>query len=1166
MKKIVILIALFFVAFVNAQIIIQTPTVLAVCDGEPGDGIGIFDLTTKNSEILGTNDPNLYFVAYFETEEDAINNVNQIVSPNNFQSGYNTIFVRVWENANNTNYATTSLNLEVHSLQLVEPNDIVVFETPYDGFSTFDLTIRNEQIANGNLASYIFSYFTSLTNAQSNMNSITNLSSYNNTSSYQTVFIRVTSIDPPACFSIIELHLVVLDENSRPIIVNPSVVNLCDVNNNVIESFDLTTKNLEILGLNDSSLYTVKYYNTLEEAEMNSIDLVTAGYGSFVSQTIYVRVHQNANFNNYSITSFNISVDSIPVVNTVSNLFVYESPFDGIATFNLTNINPSLIGNQTGFVSKFYLTQSDAINDVNQISDSTNFLNSINEQYIWVRVFNPANLTCYQATSITSFKVIVVDQNNIVNIPDANLKGAILATGIDTNNDGNIQQIEALQLVNFYYFNQNARISSMEGIQYFYNLESLNCPDHLFSSVDVSSLTNLKYLTLNLNENLVNLNINGLSNIEELFLNQTSLSNINVTLLQNLKKLSLTGGSITSLDLSNSNLLTQLECSGNSLTSLNLSNLTNLEILLCYNNNLTSLILPNNASLGSLICNDNQLTSLDLSVLNNVQILQCFNNNLTHLDVSKFNQLSQFRANDNQLETVFLKNGYSYSIPNEVANITHSYNLSNNPNLNYICVDENRISEWVSYFGINTMPNVNVNSYCSFTLGGDYNTISGTATYDNENDGCDINDESFEFLRLNLSDGTTSGSTFTNFQGDYAFYGNAGTFTLTSQLENPTYFSVAPSSVPITFADNLNNTSTNNFCITPNGVHNDVEVVLAQVTPARPGFDAEYALVYKNKGNQPLSGTVSVTFDEAKLDFMNASVTPITNSIGLLSWNYNNLLPFENRSIAFTLNVNSPMETPAVNNDDVLTFNANITPLAGDDIPTDNAFTFNQIVVGSYDPNDIYCLEGDVVNPSQIGEYLHYNIRFENTGTATAENIVVATTIDANKFDLSTLQVLNASHNVYTRMTGNLVEFIFENIQLAGSPAGGHGHVLLKLKSKTTLQTNDIVSNSANIFFDYNFPIATNDAETIFAVLNSPNFEQDATVKVYPNPTSSTININSKNNIQSIELYNVQGRLLQTKLVKEMTSSLNLSNQSNGIYFVKVKTDVGVKVEKIIKD
>jgi uncharacterized repeat protein (TIGR01451 family) len=63
----------------------------------------------------------------------------------------------------------------------------------------------------------------------------------------------------------------------------------------------------------------------------------------------------------------------------------------------------------------------------------------------------------------------------------------------------------------------------------------------------------------------------------------------------------------------------------------------------------------------------------------------------------------------------------------------------------------------------------------------------------------------------------------------------------------------------------------------------------------------------------------------------------------------------------------------------------------------------NQTVVGSFDPNDKTCLEGEIVSPELIGKNVHYLIRFENTGTANAENIVVTDYIDTTVFDINTL-------------------------------------------------------------------------------------------------------------------------------------------------------------------
>ncbi|MBC7641250.1 MAG: T9SS type A sorting domain-containing protein, partial [Flavobacterium sp.] len=449
----------------------------------------------------------------------------------------------------------------------------------------------------------------------------------------------------------------------------------------------------------------------------------------------------------------------------------------------------------------------------------------------------------------------------------------------------------------------------------------------------------------------------------------------------------------------------------------------------------------------------------------------------------------------------------------------------------------------------------------SFNPGGNFNTISGNIKFDYNNNGCDINDFLQPNIRVNINDGTNTGASFSNNSGNYSFFTQTGSFDLTPDIENPTWFNFSPTTATIPFADNNNNIANQDFCITANGIHNDLEVVIAPITPARPGFNAVYNIVFKNKGNQTLSGDVSLNFDDAVLDFVSATLTPSLQSTGILNWTYANLLPFESRNIEITLNVNSPVETPAVNIGDILIFSTSITPVFADDLPLDNTFSYNQTVVGSFDPNDITCLEGASVSPSTIGDYLHYMINFENTGNFPAENVVVKTTIDPAKFDINSLQLLNTSAPVDARITGNVVEFIFKNIQLAGP--GGHGHVLLKVRSKSTLVSGDNVAKRADIFFDYNFPVDTGLATTIFQTLSNSVFNTDESVSVYPNPASSKINVNCNNTIKSIELYDVQGRVLETVL---NANNIDVSDKTSGIYFLKITTDNGAKIEKIIKE
>ena len=81
------------------------------------------------------------------------------------------------------------------------------------------------------------------------------------------------------------------------------------------------------------------------------------------------------------------------------------------------------------------------------------------------------------------------------------------------------------------------------------------------------------------------------------------------------------------------------------------------------------------------------------------------------------------------------------------------------------------------------------------------------------------------------------------------------------------------------------------------------------------------------------------TFDDARLDYVSAN--PVYSSATNSLWNYVNLQPFE-IEIILTFNENSPMETPAVNNGDVLNYTTTITTANTDQTPADNTFTLDK--------------------------------------------------------------------------------------------------------------------------------------------------------------------------------------------------------------------------------
>lgn len=768
----------------------------------------------------------------------------------------------------------------------------------------------------------------------------------------------------------------------------------------------------------------------------------------------------------------------------------------------------------------------------------------------------------------------------IVTIPDANFKAKLLSIGIDANSDGEIQVSEAQTLTVLDVSSLN--ISDLTGIESFTNVNNLDCSSNQLTSLNLSGFSNLTKLNCS-NNQLTNLNFASLSSPEALLsltCDYNPLNTFDLTLLTNIEELYCSYINISSIDLSNAGHLVRLYCAGNPISTISFSNLENLDQLMIAHCNFTNIDVAPLQKLTFLNCSYNQLTSLDITSLqmiehlyvNNNQLqninfqnlpllemVYCDHNQLNALDFSDNPSFSILKCNDNNLSYISMKNGI-----NNLSAVGADW--SNNPNLQFVCIDdfETEITTLQLILANSALNNVNYNTYCSFEPGGTFNTIRGVLTFDVDANGCDSNDSVQSNVRVRITDGVNQGFSFTDHLGTYNFYTQEGDFNVSPAFENPSFFTMSPATIAVNFQNNNDNTSINGFCISANGVHPDLEIVISPVVPARPGFEAVYNVVYKNKGNQTMSQSngISFAYNDSVMDFVSASVPVSSSGSGFLNWDFSGLQPFESRNILVTMHINAATDENPVNINEVLTFTGTVNPIANDEVVSDNTFQYNQTVVASYDTNGVHCIEGEVVAPSQIGEYLHYTVRFENAGSSPAENVVVKVVVNTTDFDINTLYLLHASQPVDARINGNVAEFIFQNIDL--NP-GEKADLLFKIKSLNTLQEGDAVNQIAAIYFDYNFPIATNDAQTVFQTLNTPGFEIDKTITVFPNPTQASVTIAGEFNIKSVQLFDVHGRLLQTNLVSTANFSMDISNHSSGIYFVKVISDNGMKVEKLIK-
>lgn len=72
---------------------------------------------------------------------------------------------------------------------------------------------------------------------------------------------------------------------------------------------------------------------------------------------------------------------------------------------------------------------------------------------------------------------------------------------------------------------------------------------------------------------------------------------------------------------------------------------------------------------------------------------------------------------------------------------------------------------------------------------------------------------------------------------------------------------------------------------------------------------------------------------------------------------------------------------------------------------------------------------------------------------------------------------------------------------------------------------------------------------------------------VGPNPATDVVNISAKNNntINTVEITDVNGRVVKNVTVNATTSQINVADLNSGVYFLKASSENGVGTSKIVK-
>lgn len=243
----------------------------------------------------------------------------------------------------------------------------------------------------------------------------------------------------------------------------------------------------------------------------------------------------------------------------------------------------------------------------------------------------------------------------------------------------------------------------------------------------------------------------------------------------------------------------------------------------------------------------------------------------------------------------------------------------------------------------------------------------------------------------------------------------------------------------------------------------------------RSGFDNTIVLNTVNDGCAPISGQLICVLDPM-VQFNSSIPAPDYSSNDTLIWNFSNLtydsggfLPVIYTTVSLAAQIG-----------DSITIDILVTPVSNDSDTLNNSRRYSFPVINGYDPNvkSVYpvgkCDDAYVEN----GQKFTYTVEFQNTGNAEAINITVVDSLDEN-LDLNTLHIVGNSHPVWIEAAeGNTVKFHFDSILLPDSTTNeeaSHGYVVFEIDPiSDSLPHNTVISNKAEIYFDFNPAIVTN--------------------------------------------------------------------------------------------
>ncbi len=1156
---------------------LNAPSSLEACDLD-SDGFEQFDLYSKTAEILATSNPNLFYVTYHETQADANAFTNAIPQYyTNIQAFNQTVYARV-SAYNGGCYQVLPLDLViVTDCVYASPITVILCAVNPNADIEIDLTAEEATILNGQDASgYTITYYQSEANAENETNVITNTQQFTIPNINTTLFVRVDD-NQSTNYAVVSFNVVF---NYGPDVYLEDTYTICGADPIVLTP-----------SLNSSQGFSFLWSTGATDPEI-VVD---------IAGVYTVMVTDNVSGCTVELST-EVLESSFPELATAAATDMISCPPNTIFDLTIT-LNEILNGlDASQFNINYFNSPNNAYSNINPITDPTNYVPSSSEEIIYIRIQNSGD-DCFE---ILNFNIIIdsscpvifncaqgpinnsfcYSNDNQIQFTYESIEGfplqVVFNAGQVENNYDALVVLDSDGVTNLNpeatTYGNNGDVTGLTFISTGSSITitvasdgSISCEisNYIPIDFDVSCADPNALPTCNA---ILQTPENGAVDVEET--TELSWSNASGIVVGYKLSVGLTSGGTEVLD------------------NEDVGNVTSYDTgILEYETTYYVTIIPYNVNGDAEECteysfttraNPNQIIVCDDGAVNTIH---CYDND----DISEFS----FQSSDGLPLTIIFNSG-STEVNFDEVYIVDSDGTILNSDLEY-----GNQGDFTGLTYTSSGDSLTVRFDSDFTISCTQGSSCCTAQFDFDV----FCASSVGFIQVNAFVDANANSVYDtdefSFSNGYFTYevngdgmintvnSSTGHFQIISGNETDVYditfnlYDESEACYDITTASFSNvsvatgSTVTLDFPVTEEQSCEDLAVYLINNwTPPRPGFTHDNYLYLENLGFTNIaSGTVEFTLDpQLVLDSVfsiNPAYTITTTATGF-TVDFVNLQPGEVESIGISI-----LCPVSVVLDEIVTNTATYLTDTNDMVISNNYSTLSEIVVGSWDPNDITESHGPTVLHDEFSvsdEWLYYTIRFQNLGTAEAIFVRIEDALH-NKLDKTTFQMLTSSHDFVVTRTDNDLEWFFDDINLPAEQddeEGSHGFAYFRIKPQAGYVVGDIIPNTAAIYFDFNAPVITNRFETNF-VDESLSINDFTTIdfSIYPNPANDkvTISLNGEANENfDVTLIDIQGKVISTpRFANDSIIELDVSALNSGMYFVRLKNSTNeMMVKKLI--